>query len=149
MQASLVEALNLIENAKNLLMQAEGIWPDVFEKNFGSYNFPEVTLLEELLHISTHEESSTLVFLLQDINALLSRITIKAKYKIFNQQQFQLIISTGWSVKLAKTIHSQLPEHSLFTVSEQIKSLCNEWSVLPKIMCSIASKLENNANELP
>lgn len=139
---SLSEIVDLIEKARNLLAQAECLWPDILEQELGASNLPEVTVVEELLHMATHEEASTLAFAIQDIETLLARVAVKSKYRVFDSQQFQYIVSSGWSTRLANELHEQIPQISLPELSALIKDMCAEWNGLPKVMCSMAGRLD-------
>jgi len=145
-QASLAEIIALIEKAVALLSSAEGAWPQAVEDElvgtaligaaFVGTAAPEVPAIEELLHVATHETASALSFTLQDIQSLLARLSIRAKYKMFSNERFDKIVSRGWSTSLVSELHKQHPEISLAELSALVKSLCADWGRLPRVMYS-------------
>jgi hypothetical protein len=143
-QVSLAEILASIEQAVALLSSAERAWPGAVESESASAAFvgaaaPEVPAIEELLHVATHETANTLALTLQDIQSLLARLRIRAKYKMFSHEQFDKIASRGWSTSLVSELHKQHPEISLVELSALVKGLCAQWGRLPRVMHSAVS----------
>ncbi|MCL2310262.1 MAG: hypothetical protein FWC42_08340 [Proteobacteria bacterium] len=125
------EVVNNIKAAIKLLESAEHEWPNAMQDV--PQAIPEASQLEELLHCATHETSSTLAFLVRDIETLFARIRIRQEFAVFATDQVNRIVESGWSVGLVQEIHQQLPALSLPELSAQIKRLCSEWSDLPKV----------------
>lgn len=134
--ASIVQVIELLEQAENALAQAEGLWELALERELASFSAPEIALLEDLFQASTHETRNSLGFWIQDIKVLLERIRIRKKFAIFTQDQFQEIVSSGWSTRLVAKLHGEIPEKTLAELSVLLKELCLEWGSVPKVLCS-------------
>jgi hypothetical protein len=78
---SLAEIIVLIERAAGLLTSAEGAWLPAVETELSGMTAPEVAAIEELFHVATHETANALAFTVQDIQNLLARLAVRAKYK--------------------------------------------------------------------
>jgi hypothetical protein len=129
---SIGEVVKSIKAALKLLESAEHEWPSSMQVI--PQAVPEVSQLEELFHCATHETSSTLAFLVHDIETLLARIHVRQKFAIFTPSQFNLIVDSGWSTGLIQELHQQLPAYDLLELSAQIKHLCSDWSTLPNVV---------------
>ena len=115
-----------IRQAQSLLSVAEQAWPHVLE----CADAPEAALLEDLLHIATHETQSHLGFLVQDIDGLLARLALRRKYAQFSHAEIDRIVAQGWSTPLVQSLHDAHPDLPLAELSAAAKELCREWAAL-------------------
>jgi hypothetical protein len=67
---------------------------------------PDVVTLNELISVATHETASTIAFLLGDIRALQSRLRLREAFAEFTDDQFDIIVSQGWSLDLVNVLPS-------------------------------------------
>lgn len=134
---SVIEIVVLIEKAIGLLTDAEGEWSNAVESEFEGAKTREILAIEELLHVATHETASTLAFAVQDLHSLLARLDVRAKYKMFSGEQFDRIVSQGWSTSFVKELHKQHPNTSLVELSVLVKEICAEWGRLRKVVFCI------------
>src|SRR5438132_2200119 len=98
MSASLDEIVQQIEAASHLLIGVQYSWDEALAQESGSQSSKDVDRLEELLEVATHETSSSLGFLLQDIRTLRQRIKIRRAHCVFSDDEFKRIIQEGWSL---------------------------------------------------
>jgi hypothetical protein len=136
---SLAEAIALIESAAALLAKAESLWPKAIDGAFPAPPPPEAALIEELLHVATHETGNTLGFMLQDMKHLLMRVALRAKYPMFDARQIDEIVQRGWSTGFIHELHASHSSMSLAELSALVKSLCTEWGRLPSVSCAPAT----------
>lgn len=130
---TLEETLAQVTQATELLRSVEGGFPEGLAGELGPESTPEAAAIEELLHIATHELSSTLGFILQDIRHLQMRGELRRKFAQFSVDRIESIVAQGWSMGLVRELHRELPDLPLKELSAEIRSLCDEWAALPKV----------------
>lgn len=131
--SSFSEVISLIEEAARLLGNAEHQCGRAIREAGLPENAPELAALEERLHMATHETCSALGFALHDIQGLLARLDLRKKYAVFALEHFQRIAEQGWSTPLVHELHQSYSSLSLPELSALVKSLSEEWSLLPKL----------------
>jgi len=95
--SSLPEVISLIEEAAELLGNADHKCERAIQDANLPQGAPEIAALEEHLHAVTHETCSALGFALHDIKSLLARLELRRKYAVFTLEHFQRITEQGWS----------------------------------------------------
>ena len=130
---SLTTLLQDLRTAASLLEVAERDWPDALRAELPDEEMPEVSQVEELLHVATHETASALAMTLQDIDALLQRVQLRRRFAIFSGEQFDRIVREGWSTRLAAELRGEIPSISLAEISAHVRQLCTDWGRLPRV----------------
>lgn len=130
---SLPEVISLIEEAAELLGNAEHEYERAIQDANLPQDAPEIATLEEHLHVATHETGNALGFALQDIKGLLARLDLRRKYAVFALEHVQRITEQGWSTPFVYELHQHYSSLSLPELSALVKGLSEEWSLLPKL----------------
>ncbi len=128
--SSLSEVISLIAEAAKLLGDAEHKYERTIQDAHLPHDAPEVSTLEDHLHIVTHETSNTLALAVQHLEGLLRRLDLRRKYEVFALEHFQRITEQGWSTPLVHELHQHHPSLSLSELSALVKGLSEEWSHL-------------------
>jgi len=94
-------------------------------------------LLEELIHVATHELGSQLSFLVRDLRVLSRRIAVRRRHvDALTDEEFETVISSPWSLELVRTTAAarglRSPEE-LHALSRCLRELQAEWSAIPSL----------------
>jgi len=127
---------DLLERLKGVVASLESIagsWPEALRAELPSLPQPEATRLEELLDLASHETAGTLAFVLHDIEGLLERARLRAKFDLFTSEQIDRIVSQGGSLALLQDLHSEIPSLTLPELSARVQELAEAWGRLPRV----------------
>jgi len=133
---SLAALLAQLQHAAALLRDAERAWPRALAQAGLQAHAAEVAAIEDLLHVATHETESQLGFLLQDIDRLLAQVALRKQYDMFQYEEVDRIVASGWSAPFVRELHRDHPSIPIGTLSAQVKGLCADWGRLEKITAS-------------
>lgn len=87
--------------------------------------------IDELVHAATHELGSQLGFIVRDLETVVNRLAVRRRYAdSLTDDQFDLVISSAWSIDLvrqiatARGLHSADEQHRL---SQLLRAVQGEW----------------------
>ena len=130
---SLADILAQLREAAGLLRSAERLWPEVLAQSKLQTYVREAAAIEDLLHVATHETENQLGFVLQDIERVLARVALRKQYDMFQYEEIDRIVATGWSTNFVRELHKNHPAVPIRTLSAQVKGLCTDWGRLKDV----------------